>query len=562
MIFRIMGAGLCYINFFCFFAKNINQIIFLSLLRQKLLKQYEGGERMKENELHEKIAEVSKTIFSYCMAKTPTREEAEDLSQDILCELIKSAENIRDDRAFYAFMWGVAGNVYKQWYRKKLKNNTCELTDDIPAEDDFTEDDGSDIYLLRRELALLSEKYRRATILYYIDGLSCSEISSALAISESMVKYLLFKSRKILKEGMNMERTLGELSYNPKTLIPMYSGQGPNHFWQFMQSKIKQNIVSACYNDALTVQQISLETGIPLPYLDDDIRELEEKKILIKEGNHYKTNVIVISSECTDETERAVSKYHDKIADKIESFILENIAEYRKIGFVGCDFSENTLRWQLATIFFRTIIGLYCHKTSDAPKTAWGESAYLWFMEKLNEKHIFNICDVDSNRRDRLYFLDYLKDGNGKGDHHDFFSNERYINIYCDICRGENPNFSEYDLEAVAEMIKKGYVIKEDETYRATVPIYTAEQYKAVVDMVQVFISNELVSIIYALDHSASQILSAHTPKHLENQVAGIAAMDKFVNAVCIPASILIGRRILDTAWHPLEMPTTYVVLN
>ena len=154
---------------------------------------------MNEIELHEKIAEISKTIFSYCMAKTPTREEAEDLSQDILYELIKSAENIRDEKAFYAFMWGVAGNVYKQWYRKKLKNNTCELTEDIASNDNFLENDSSHIYLLRRELALLSEKYRKATILYYIEGHSCSEISSALAISESMVKYLLFKSRKILK---------------------------------------------------------------------------------------------------------------------------------------------------------------------------------------------------------------------------------------------------------------------------------------------------------------------------------------------------------------------------
>ena len=119
---------------------------------------------MNEVELHEKIIEVSKTIFSYCMTKTPTREEAEDLSQEILYELIKSAENIRDDKAFYAFMCGVAGNVYKQWYRKKLKNNTCELTEDIPSDDVFTEDDNSDIYLLRRELTLLSEKYRKATI--------------------------------------------------------------------------------------------------------------------------------------------------------------------------------------------------------------------------------------------------------------------------------------------------------------------------------------------------------------------------------------------------------------
>lgn len=63
---------------------------------------------MNETELNEKIAEVSKTIFSYCIAKTPTRDEAEDLSQDILYELIKSAKSIYDDNAFYAFMWGVA----------------------------------------------------------------------------------------------------------------------------------------------------------------------------------------------------------------------------------------------------------------------------------------------------------------------------------------------------------------------------------------------------------------------------------------------------------------------
>ncbi|MBR6637591.1 MAG: sigma-70 family RNA polymerase sigma factor, partial [Lachnospiraceae bacterium] len=220
---------------------------------------------MNNNQLNEKIVEVSKTIFSYCMAKTPNRDEAEDLSQDIIYELMKSSKNLRDDNAFYGFMWAVADNVYKQWCRKKARNNICELTDDIPEKENPFEfdDDNNDIFLLRRELSLLSEKYRHATILYYIEQKTCSEISQSLAISESMVKYLLFKSRKILKEGMNMERKLGELSYNPKSLIPMYSGEGPNYFWDFMQSKIRQNIIGACYNDSLTPQQISLETGIP-----------------------------------------------------------------------------------------------------------------------------------------------------------------------------------------------------------------------------------------------------------------------------------------------------------
>lgn len=76
---------------------------------------------MNEIAYQEKIAEVSKTIYSYCLSKTSTREDAEDLSQDILLELTKSVGNIRNDKAFYAFMWGVAGNVYKQWCRKQKK---------------------------------------------------------------------------------------------------------------------------------------------------------------------------------------------------------------------------------------------------------------------------------------------------------------------------------------------------------------------------------------------------------------------------------------------------------
>ena len=172
-------------------------------------------------------AQISKSILSYCMARTSNEHEAEDLAQDILLELTRSVPNIRDDKAFYGFMWSVAKNVYKQWYRKKLRRQECELTDNIyDPENTFDAilDEHSDLYLLRRELSLLSEKYRRATILYYLENKSCSEISSLLSVSESMVKYLLFKSRKILRDGMNMERNYGEQSYNPKNMKLMYMG--------------------------------------------------------------------------------------------------------------------------------------------------------------------------------------------------------------------------------------------------------------------------------------------------------------------------------------------------
>lgn len=68
------------------------------------------------------------------MAKTKTRADAEDLSQDILCELIKSLNLIRDDRAFYSFMWALPEMYINSGCRKKAKSSTVELIDDINEE--------------------------------------------------------------------------------------------------------------------------------------------------------------------------------------------------------------------------------------------------------------------------------------------------------------------------------------------------------------------------------------------------------------------------------------------
>lgn len=313
---------------------------------------------MNGNALHNRIAEASKTLFSYCMARTPNRWEAEDLCQDILCELVKSSARLRDERAFYAFMWSLAGNVYKQWCRKRAGARTCPLPEDvaeIPAADDESDEA---LYLLRRELSLLSEKYRRATVLYYLERKSCAEIACSLGVSESMVKYLLFKSRKKLKEGFEMERKLGMLSYAPKSLVPLYNGEGPNRFWDFMQSRLKQNIVSACYNDALTDEQISLETGVPLAYLDEEIAALVERRILVREGRRCKANVILLTSDCAAEIARGAVETQEKIADAMGDFLETRLQAFREIGFAGADFSDGSLRWQLLTFLLRAVLAV------------------------------------------------------------------------------------------------------------------------------------------------------------------------------------------------------------
>jgi DNA-directed RNA polymerase specialized sigma24 family protein len=71
--------------------------------------------------MDERIAAAAKSIYNYSRARTGNREAAEDLSQDILVALLQSQGSLRDGRAFYGFMWAVAGNVYKNWCKKRAR---------------------------------------------------------------------------------------------------------------------------------------------------------------------------------------------------------------------------------------------------------------------------------------------------------------------------------------------------------------------------------------------------------------------------------------------------------
>lgn len=360
-----------------------------------------------------------------------------------------------------------------------------------------------------------------------------------------------------------MERRLGTLSYNPKNLVPMYHGSGPNRFWEFMQGKIRQNIVAACYNDSLTSEQISLETGIPLPYLDSEINALIEKEILIKEGFHYKSNVIILTAECADEIVRSASPYHQKIADLTAEFLETGLPSFRRIGFCGADFTDDTLRWQLIAFFLREIAALHTNPSDKAyPLTAWGDHAYLWLVEQGNalSNHLFRFCTLSSRYGDVIHFMDYLP--SLKSDHCDFYGNDHRINILCDIAHGNCGSFSEYDLETAAELIRKGYVLKKEDTCTAAMPLFTQKQYSAVCRLVRDFVMEKLAAVTGEINRLSAKIISNHTPRHLQSRIPGVSDSCRLVNAGCIPLRILIGRKVLSPDWNPMEMPTMQICLN
>ena len=169
----------------------------------KAFKNTKGGEILEQSKVAQLVSENMETIFAFSMSRLNNRQDAEDLSSEILMQILKSSKNLRDDNAFYGYMWSIAKNVYKRYLSKT--NNNCLEFDEIYCGNIWTTPEYDYLYkeaidILRRELSLLSEQYRNVTVLYYCQNKSCSEISQEVTISVDMVKYYLFKARKILKK--------------------------------------------------------------------------------------------------------------------------------------------------------------------------------------------------------------------------------------------------------------------------------------------------------------------------------------------------------------------------
>lgn len=522
---------------------------------------------MEKKELDEKILEVSQTILSYCIAHTSNQYDAEDLAQEILLEIYKSSTNIRNDRAFYGFLWSVVGNVYKQWYRKRKRDSHYELIEELADDEDILNklEMDSDIRRLRRELTLLVEKYRRAMILYYLENNSCSQIAKKLSISESMVKYLLFKSRQIIKDRMNMERKLGEQSYNPKTLNIGFWG-GYNRYVHICDSKIAQNILFACYNDRLNSEQISLEIGVALPYMEDDLRKLTEYGLLEKDGNRYFTNIVIFTREFDKEANIKTLEFTKQIVEKIKKGLEEKESTIRKIGFYSAEMDKNTFTWQMSCILLRQTImkKLQDRMVLHYPVNKFGEKCFVWGKEAYDDNErlsdfSYANCTVSNQKKDRIFFMDFGI--NGEFIHHLFFNRQDYTNVLLDLVNDEIKDFGKNDSIVLADLMKRGIVKKDKEKLYPNMPVFTTDQKERLL-MVLDELSEEILVQTQKMIEEITRILQNHIPAHLKKTAKDMAYFRIQSDCISGVMEMLYREKYLLTAERDIMLPTTYIVLN
>ena len=117
----------------------------------------------KEALLHALENEMVSKIYGFCRMKLKSVSDAEDLSQDICLEVLKSIHSGKKIDNINAFVWTVSNHMFFNLLRKRRYGTVAYIDDATMSEDDI---EGEFILseqkiLLRRELSLMSYNWKK-----------------------------------------------------------------------------------------------------------------------------------------------------------------------------------------------------------------------------------------------------------------------------------------------------------------------------------------------------------------------------------------------------------------
>lgn len=295
-------------------------------------------------------------LFYFCLKKTGSSTEAEDLTQDIALNILTALDKGTIPASFSAWVWQIARNRYSAWAEEKHRRRELVTGADIGDYEIRDESDNvldemihsEQMSLFRRELAFIGSDYRDIVVAYYMENQSMRTIATRLSLSLEAVKKRIQRARTILKEGMDMAREFGVRSYNPEQIAFIMNGQtgDKGQPWSIITHLLYKNIFLETYENPETAEELALELGIALPYMEDELEYLVREELLRKTNNKYETNFPIVSrgtQRAIYDANKAIQKpLTDKLCEMIDLYMREDGGSVN-IDYVGLE----AARWAL-----------------------------------------------------------------------------------------------------------------------------------------------------------------------------------------------------------------------
>ena len=177
-------------------------------------------ERARQHDLNAYDALVGryqKKVYALVYNMTSSREDTEDLVQDVFVKAYHSLGSFKGDSSFYTWIYRIAVNRSINFLKKRKRRSGGVSLDDM---DRAIENDPAFIELSSREsplrdmaitelqeklngaLQTLSEKHRTVVVLHDIEGMPHDEIAKVVGCSAGTVRSRLFYARQELQKEL------------------------------------------------------------------------------------------------------------------------------------------------------------------------------------------------------------------------------------------------------------------------------------------------------------------------------------------------------------------------
>jgi len=173
---------------------------------EALLRRCADGDRQASALL---INRYTPKILSLAQRMTGSREDAEDITQEVFIKVFRQAPNWETGKAkFSTWLHRVVVNQCYDRLRKKRETGM----DEVPDMEDDTVGPAGQLQAsqtqtrLRSAIDELPERQRAAILLSHFEGLSNPETAEILDISVEAVESLLSRARRSLRNALSGER--------------------------------------------------------------------------------------------------------------------------------------------------------------------------------------------------------------------------------------------------------------------------------------------------------------------------------------------------------------------
>ena len=146
--------------------------------------------------------DILRLAYSYLKS----REDAEDIVQDVLIRFMQSAKSFEEEEHVKAWLLRVAANLCKDRLKSASRQREVAIPEGYDVADEKKEPQEENDTL--QKVMALPDKYRSVIHLYYYEEYSVKEIANILEKKETTIRSLLKRGREKLANMISQENKM------------------------------------------------------------------------------------------------------------------------------------------------------------------------------------------------------------------------------------------------------------------------------------------------------------------------------------------------------------------